>query len=115
MNSRKRSQIEVGPGARTPAALVSQFRDLPRNLLGVVAVRGDVGIGHVGQRRLIAVSLRFEDQASLLGAPVVAEQPAADVQAQFERHVQTVVFPGLLRLEPGKVVDGVPRIRRSER
>jgi hypothetical protein len=72
-------------------------------------VNGDVGVRHIGECSLIPVSFSLEDQTFLPGPLIVPEQPAADVETKLEGHVQAIVFPGLPRLQPGKVVDGVLR------
>jgi hypothetical protein len=59
----------------------------------------DIGVGQIGQGRLVAVFLRFENQASFVGPLPGLEDAATDVEAQFERHVQPEELAALLRLE----------------
>ena len=97
------------PGSAEASLGVEPVSYLYRGLDRVVAVDGDILVGHVRDCSLISVFLCLEDQAFFVHPPTFSEQPAPDIQTKLERHVQSIVLPGLFRLQPRQIVDGVFR------
>ena len=60
-----------------------------------------------GDRRLIAVQLFLKDENDFGRKPSAAVAAASEVQAQFERHVEAIVLAPVLRLTPGKIMNGI--------
>jgi hypothetical protein len=58
---------------------------------------------------LVAIALLLKDEAPLQVVLAAPEYFAANIKAQLERHVETIVFTLPARLQPRKIVDRIAR------
>ena len=70
----------------------------------------DVGIRQVRDGGLISVLFRLKNEASLPGPLACLEQSAANIDPEFEWHVQPKEFAALASLQSRQIVDGKFRL-----
>ena len=109
MNPPNRTNIAYGPIAASFASVFSQLRTAESALIGWFPWVAMSELDRSDMRRLITIWLGLENEAFLLRPFSRLEQAATDVQAEFEGHVQAIVFARLLRLDSGQVMNCVFR------
>jgi hypothetical protein len=98
-----RSPVHLLPGLCTqPAA------NLWDHALGAILVHSNIRSSKIRQCSLIPILLLLKNQAELAAA-VRTEQATANINSQFERHVEPWQLSGSWRLDPGEVVNREPR------
>jgi hypothetical protein len=89
---------------------VKPISDLGGNQIRLVFMSLDIGIRQVRDGNLKSVFFRLKDETSLAGPLALLEQSAANIDAQFEWHIQPKEFALLARLQSRQIVDGKLRL-----
>ncbi len=73
----------------------------------VAAVRSDIHPGEIGDEPLIAKRIDIEDQALLQLSRVIAKSFGAEIEAEFQRHIEARQAMDRVEFGPRQIVDSI--------